>query len=569
MTRSAVFLARGMHCHGCEHIIESMAHRLPGVRRIKADYPTETVTVDFDPALTSLDDIRAAIERTGYSTRLLDDPSLRRGRLPNVLGLLLAVAGLLLIIFFDTEWISQGGTPDISQRMSLGLIFVLGLLTGFHCVGMCGGFVLSYTANDARMGRRSYLSHLLYATGKTLSYAVIGAAFGLLGAFVAFTPLLRGAAGIIAGLFLILFGLNMLGLFAPLRRFRFGLPAPLQAFVYKESHRRHQPFVIGLLNGLMIACGPLQAMYVMAAGTGSALEGAKMLFVYGLGTLPVLMSFGVLTTFISGALTYRLLRVSGVIVVVLGAVMINRGLILTGIGYDLRSIINTVSRVVGPTPRPTPDALPAPSPQAQQERPAPTPSPQAPRAQTPLPASQLIKMDVTRSGFSPTHFVLIKGVPVKWVIVGKQITACNKRIVVPNLNLEFDVKKGRQTIEFTPDKVGTIPWSCWMGMLHGEFEVVEPPALSEREADVGGKPSKGPSEEATPSKRYSSASAHTEVYTIASGDTLSTIAARLYNDSRRWTDIAAANPGIDLRRLRPGQTIKLPTPVVGNEGDQR
>jgi sulfite exporter TauE/SafE/copper chaperone CopZ len=555
MASSVVFLARGMHCHGCEHIVERAAHKFAGVRRIKADYPTETVEVEFDPDLTSLDEIRAAIEKAGYRTRLLDDPIKPRSALTNIAGLVFAVAGLLLIIFFDTEWISQGGAPDISQHMSLGLIFVLGLLTGFHCVGMCGGFVLSYTADDARAGRSSYLSHVLYGAGKTLSYTTIGATFGLLGAFIAFTPLLRGAAGIIAGAFLIMFGLNMLGLFAPLRRFRFGLPAPLQAFVEKEARGRHHPFVIGLLNGLMIACGPLQAMYVMAAGTGSAFEGAKMLFAFGLGTLPVLTAFGVLTTLISGALTHRLLRASGVIVVVLGAVMINRGLILTGSGYDLRSLMSSISRLASPAPQPLPMPPVSPAP-AQQERPA-TVAPQAEAmAPQPQPKFQTIKMDVIRSGFSPNRFVLIKGVPVKWIIEGKQITTCNNRIIVPSLNLEFDVKKGPQTIEFTPDKLGVIPWSCWMGMLHGEFNVIEAPSPN-GERPVADNASK-PSEDAMPGVKTSPAATRPETYAIMTGDTLHGVAVKLYKDSRRWSDIAAVNPGIDPRRLRPGQIIKLP-----------
>jgi hypothetical protein len=151
--------------------------------------------------------------------------------------------------------------------------------------------------------------------------------------------MLRGVAGVAAGAFLLIFGLNMLGLFAPLRRFRLGLPGPLQNWVNREAGgARHRPFVIGLLNGLMIACGPLQAMYVMAAGTGSPVEGAKTLFVFGLGTLPVMLAFGALTTVLSGAVTHRLLTASGVIVVALGAVMINRGLILTGSGADLASL---------------------------------------------------------------------------------------------------------------------------------------------------------------------------------------------------------------------------------------
>ena len=54
--------------------------------------------------------------------------------------------------------------------------------------------------------------------------------------------------------------------------------------------------MIGLLNGLMLGCGPLQAMYVMAAGTGSPQEGATMLFFFGLGTLIPLLSFGLIAS---------------------------------------------------------------------------------------------------------------------------------------------------------------------------------------------------------------------------------------------------------------------------------
>ena len=279
-----------------------------------------------------------------------DETEAPTNRFKKLAGFILGIAGILLIIFIDTKFISQSGEPDISLHMSYGLLFVLGLLTGFHCIGMCGGFVLSYTADHARSGRRSYLSHVLYGAGKTLSYTCIGAMFGLLGAVVAFTPLLRGAAGMIAGVFLIIFGLNMLNLFSPLRRIRLTMPAALERFLGKQTSSHHRPFIIGLLNGLMIACGPLQAMYVMAAGTGSAVEGAKMLFTFGIGTLPVLLSFGVLTTLISGSLTHQLLKLSGAIVIVLGAVMINRGLILTGSGYDLHSVIATLLRARKPAP---------------------------------------------------------------------------------------------------------------------------------------------------------------------------------------------------------------------------
>jgi plastocyanin domain-containing protein len=86
---------------------------------------------------------------------------------------------------------------------------------------------------------------------------------------------------------------------------------------------------------------------------------------------------------------------------------------------------------------------------------------------------QVIKMDVTSRGWEPNTFVLKKGVPVKWIINGKQITGCNNAIVVPKYNLNFDIKQGEQTIEFTPTESGTVPWSCWMGMIKGTFIVTD------------------------------------------------------------------------------------------------
>jgi len=550
--QSVSFRARGMHCPGCEHIIEEAVRPLAGVRSVKADYSTETVKVVFDPAVARLEDIYSAITAKGYRCVALEAPPRSKQAVLKRIAIFVAgIAGIGLIILADVKWISQSGTPDITQHMSLGLIFLLGLLTGFHCVGMCGGFVLSYTAENARLGKRSYLSHLSYGAGKTLSYSVIGAMFGLFGAIVTFTPFLRGTAGVIAGIFLIIFGLNMLGLLAPLRKLQLKTPLWLWKFTGNQAHAHQNPFVIGLLNGLMFACGPLQAVYVMAAGTGSAVEGMKMLFAFGAGTLPVMLSFGMLTSFISGALTHRLLMASGAIVITLGAVMINRGLILTGTGYDLRSVITSISQ-----------------PRSQAA---------APASDTPLPAVQTIEMDVMSYGYTPNEFTLIKDVLVKWIINGKEVTECNRRILVPKLGLQIDVREGKQVVEFTPKEAGIIPWSCWMGMKHGEFIVIngplpgaQPPmaAANEPQATAIEAP---PSPEQTEPKAVADkpaeaaeAGAETarprpaETYTIAAGDTLGRIAARLYGDARQWHRIRKVNPGLDSRRLRAGQVIKLP-----------
>ena len=365
--------------------------------------------------------------------------------LKKIAAVTLALMGIFFILGLDS-WISNHtDMPKLSRDMSYGLLIFIGFLTSFHCVGMCGPLILSYVAKSATHGHKSYSAHLLYGLGKTLSYTVIGAMFGIFGAVVAFTPYAEGAVGVAAGIFLILFGLHMLEVFPALSHFQFKTPKFVMRFVGKEYRKHSNPFVIGLLNGLMIICGPLQAMYVMAAGTGSWTEGAAILFFFGVGTLPLLLGFGFLTSLLSANLTPKLLKASGVIVMILGAIMLNRGVAVTGTGVDFNTLVARVSQQLLPI--------------------------EAKKTSSDM--AQTINMEVVKSSFFPHEFTLRKGVPVKWVINGKELTYCNKVILVPQYQLRIELKDGIQIIEFTPPESGVVPWSCWMGMIPGTFVVVD------------------------------------------------------------------------------------------------
>jgi hypothetical protein len=266
--------------------------------------------------------------------------------------------------------------------------------------------------------------------------------------------MMRGLAGGLAGLFLILYGLKMLNFFPILRKLSIRTPKFLWKFVGKEQKKHSSPLIIGLLNGLMIACGPLQAIYIMAAGTGSMIEGAKLLFIFGIGTLPVMISFGYFVSFVSNKVTTRIVKLSGVIVIILGIIMINNGLVLTGSGYDFNSLttkrIETNENTL--TGRVIKDGY------------------------------QEIRMEVNRNGWEPDTFVLKKDIPVKWIIEGKEITGCNNAIQVPKYDLNFPIKQGEQIIEFTPTEEDQIRWSCWMGMIPGMFIVKDDIDLEDPEA---------------------------------------------------------------------------------------
>ena len=328
------FSIGGMTCDSCEKIISKVVSRIKNVKNIDVDYVSSSLKFDYDEKKSTLNKIIKEVEKKGYSCSEPDEVSV------NIGGWVIGILGLLIVGYYGMGLIESFEMPAITQNMGYGLLFTVGLLTGFHCVSMCGGFVVGYTAKGVKEGKKPHHMHMSYAIGKTLSYTIIGALFGLLGSIIAFTPMMRGYAGIFAGLFLVIFGLKMLNLVPGLRKFRLTVPKFIAKFVgYESKKHSNNPLVIGLLNGLMIACGPLQAIYIMAAGTGSMVEGAKMLFVFGLGTLPVLLGFGYFTSFVSAKATNKILKASGAIVIILGLIMLNRGIALTGSGYDVNSIM--------------------------------------------------------------------------------------------------------------------------------------------------------------------------------------------------------------------------------------
>ncbi len=332
----AKFKVTGMQCSGCKTIIETAVTALEGVEQIDADYPSATVEVTFDKNKISLKAIQKVIEASGYPIE-----SQKTNGKPLWLKLILALAAVITIaiVMIAARKLSHQFTlPDLNSHLSDGMIFLVGLITGLHCIGMCGGFVISYTARDSEQQHSSWPSHILYGVGKTLSYAMFGALFGLLGSIISITPFMQGITNLAAGGFLILFGLNMLDVFAVLKHIRIKQPKSIAHFVVNRNKRSRSPFFIGFFSGFLLGCGPLQAMYVMAAGSSDPLLGAKIMTLFGLGTLPALFSFGYLTRLFSAAATHRFFQLSGVILIFVGIMMFNKGLIRTHSGYDFKAI---------------------------------------------------------------------------------------------------------------------------------------------------------------------------------------------------------------------------------------
>jgi sulfite exporter TauE/SafE len=91
-------------------------------------------------------------------------------------------------------------------------------------------------------------------------------------------------------------------------------------------------------------CGPLQMVQLYALGTGSVFYGASVLFIFSIGTMPVLFLFGLINTLINKNHSKIILKASAVFVLILGFVMVNRGLALSGINFDIMAFVKSENK---------------------------------------------------------------------------------------------------------------------------------------------------------------------------------------------------------------------------------
>jgi hypothetical protein len=208
-------------------------------------------------------------------------------------------------------------------------VFLIGLLGGVHCAGMCGGIVsaLSLQMPGAEVrAAPAWTLHLAYNLGRIASYVIAGALIGGLGSLGLLLNNWLPVQMILylaANLMMVALGLYLIGVTQTL------------AFVERAGQslwRRVQPatrrflpvrgvaqaFPLGMLWG-WLPCGLVYSVLAMALLSGSAMRGAATLLAFGLGTLPNLMLAGLLLARFRSVIQGRALRLgSGLIVLAFG-----------------------------------------------------------------------------------------------------------------------------------------------------------------------------------------------------------------------------------------------------------
>lgn len=421
-------IIRGMHCPACETRLVKALSKLNGMVAVSASFPENLVRVEYNPDICKPETIAAAISHAGYELQI-DQPA--PAKKSNSLLPLVLIFGMVVVLSQYSGSLDM--TASLQGQVTYLLLFTIGIFTSLHCVGMCGGIMLSQSLNQAGTKTAALVPALSYNAGRLISYTLLGGLVGALGSILSLSLEFMALFTIAAGFFMALMGLNMAGF--NLGRKWLRLPLPSGNF-----SRPKTPFVVGLLNGLM-PCGPLQTMQLYALSTGSASAGATAMFVFALGTIPLMLTFGSLSALLSKQATSRLLKFSGVFIIVLGLVMTNRGLSLAGWNLPFSQVA---------TQSTTGSALKAEM----------------------SDGTQTLTITADQNGYTPNILFVQKGIPLKLVVDGRQINSCNNEIIVPKLNLRKKLQTGQNVLEFTPQE-DNLTFSCWMGMLNGIIKVVD------------------------------------------------------------------------------------------------
>ena len=422
------FYIGGMTCSGCERRIERAVSGLKGVRSAKADHPKGQLSVEFSAPCTP-EQIAAEVQKAGYE--VLDKPH----RKWDALYLLVILLGLY-VISQELGWTEVFQVfPTVSgQQMGYIALFLTGLLTSVHCIAMCGG--LNLAQSMGKDNTRPLRGSLLYNLGRLTSYTLIGGVLGFIGEKAAITLRVRGIIGLGAGILMLLMGTSMLTGFSLPRLFRIRFPKWLTTKL--NALRKHGPFAIGLVNGFM-PCGPLQSMQLYAIASGSFLSGAASMFFFCLGTIPLVLLFGVTAGILKQKWRQVILQLGSAMLILMGLSTMQNNLALTGVTLPWATVSSEGTAIVA----------------------------------TVEGGTQYVTTTLRPNGYD--NFQVAAGIPVVWNILvdEESLNGCNNEIVLPEFGQQVKLEVGTTTINFIPEEPGVYPYTCWMGMLKNTITVVE------------------------------------------------------------------------------------------------
>ena len=223
--------------------------------------------------------------------------------------------------------------------------FIFGLISSFHCIGMCGPIAMMLPVDRTNQAKK-ITQIITYHIGRLSAYGAIGFIFGLLGKGF-FLAGIQQNLSIFIGIAMIVVVLIPEKIFA-----RYNFSKPVYRLISKiktilGSQFRNKSykslFTIGLLNGFL-PCGMVYVALFGAIAMQSESLGVLYMVLFGIGTVPMMSSIVYINSFLTVPIRNKIQKVIPYVAVLIGCLFILRGL---GLGIPYISPSNMSLFVLG------------------------------------------------------------------------------------------------------------------------------------------------------------------------------------------------------------------------------
>lgn len=328
--------------------------------------------------------------------------------------------------------------PNLSNAtLTIPAVFILGVLASVStCMATSGALFLS---TIGRIKGDRIVPAITFNVGRVLAYSVFGFLLGLVGQIVRVNYQSSVMLNVFISIVMVLIGLDMLGIISlssivPKNRFSHWFWKIEQSFARKP---KKTALFLGALT-YYLPCGFSQTVQVFALGTADPWYSMLLMGVFALGTVPALLAISVTSFFTKTSWYPWFMKVVAVLIV------------LVSVGY----IFNTAKLYIDVEAFAFEDY-------------------KKEQGEVILENGyQIVKMDVLSDGYHPNTFTVQKNIPVRWIVNGINVYGCQGFLNVPKLGIEQALKRGENIFEFTPDKAGTISFSCSTNSRQGALLVL-------------------------------------------------------------------------------------------------
>jgi sulfite exporter TauE/SafE len=441
-----------MYCVNCERLLSAEFRKVCGVGDVRVSWKDNAAEISYLEKEPQFSELKKVASKFGYKVYEDDREIFNEPKIINWKewsSAVLILIGILFLYGIFREW---GITDKIDlncANITYGISFLIGLTASVSsCLVVVGSVVIAfgekYKCTGGGFFSCAVKPNLLFHTGRLLTFFMLGGVLGMIGGELNITGKFISIYAIIVAVIMAWLGLNILGILPSISAVGLRMPQKLTGNweKLKESEHALAPLFLGGLS-FFLPCGFTQSMQVFALASGSFFIGGLNLFIFALGTLPVLLILGITASWTRSRKVAVMQKVAGFLILIFAFSIFNSGFALKGVNSN---IFFAASKNVSESGEKSEDSFNQ--------------------------AEQMIEMHVTYRGFQPNILKVKRGVPVKWKIWGDQVTPCTDRIIVPSLNITQNINSGENIVNFTPPATaGEIPFSCWMGMVRGKFVV--------------------------------------------------------------------------------------------------